>query len=382
MANRLDYTELFAGGVVGFLVGKFGDVIIKAAKDTLLSIKRKTTSREINEKNFSNILALDHAEAGYEFSDIKIILSPVSLYYSPSIEFKNELENLFGEGAFKKKDYGLSHFNFLKILNFNNVLEKNKKNVSKEFIESATKLHPLFNGQKLGVNSLKIKRVPDSDRGILSISLFKTDYFTHKVSRQIYRFLNSLNDFSGSLNKDYFNHNFENYKFLNTSFGMYIIVQVEEGFVFCKRSNAVSNPEEAGRWHVSVDEGLDIQDLNQGSSNHGTVDVMEFAMRGLKEELGLSKGIIDKHRAGKLRFLDVFLETKRYELIISAHIKLNMSIVEFGKYYETAKDGKYETVDVMCIEDNKSALLKFFKNYLVTDMAKYCIERIIYRDKV
>lgn len=382
MAYQPNYPDLLTGGVVGYLVGKFGDVIIKSGANIIISIKRKILFKEINKREFSSILALDHAEAAYELSDIKIKLTPISLYYSPSTEFKDRLINLFSAGTFKNKDYGLSNFKFSKILDFNDLLEKNKKIVSKEFIDSATTLHPLFNGQKLGIYDLKIKRVPDSARGILSIDLFKTDYFTHKVSRQIYRFLNSVRDFSTRLNIDYFNTNFDNYKFLNTSLGIYIAVQIDEGFIFCKRSTAVSNSEEAGKWHISVDEGLDVQDLNQGQSNHNTIDMVQFATRGLREELGLSKGILDKYMFGKIRFLDVFLETKRYELIISAHVKLNISFIEFKKYYETAKDARYETTDIICIEDNNSALEKFFKNYLVTDMAKYCMERIMYRERV
>ncbi|GGH07846.1 hypothetical protein [Mucilaginibacter phyllosphaerae] len=369
-----NYIDLLLGGFFGYITGKFGDTILGKLKGVDTSIKLKKRLKKVNTKQFNNILALDHAELSYIPTDIQIRLTKISLFFSPSLEFQDKLFNLFGASYFKRKDYGLKDFDFSKINNFKHILDVNKKLISLQFADSINKVYPIFNGQKLGVYHIQIKRIPDTDRAQLIIDLFKTDYFTHKVSRSIYRWLNSSTGFSNQIDLNFFYNNFNEYKCLNTSFGIYIIVQVNEGLVFCKRSAIVSNTEEAGKWHVSVDEGLDVQDLNKDS-----VDILQFAERGLLEELGLTRSVLDKFKDGKIKFLDIFLEKKRYEIVISAYIKLNMSMNELLNFHRTAKDGDYETSDIICIENESSAINKFFEKNHVTDMAKYCVERIVAR---
>jgi hypothetical protein len=369
-----NWIDLCLGGVIGFFIGKFGDAIWNIAQQSFKKTKLRRRLEKTNQKIYTNILALDHAETSYSPTDIKIQVTPYSLYFAPLSEQFDQLVEYFGFRAFKKRDYGITHFDFSTFEDFRLQLEVSKRNVAQKFIDSATKVHPLFNGQKLGVYNLRIKRVADTDRAQLVIELYKTDYFTHQIGRSLYRLLNISGDFADRINLDFFNNEFNDYKYLNTSFGLYLMIEVNEGFVFCKRSTIVSNPEEAGRWHNSVDEGLDIRDVVDGK-----VNMTQFAERGLKEELGLSRDTISKYSDGKIRFLDVFLEKKRYEIVLAGYLKLNMTMNKLKELYRSAPDGEYETTDVICVENNEDAIIRFFENNNVTDMAKYCVDRIIAR---
>lgn len=371
-----NYLDLALGGIIGYIIGKFGDVLINLVSNFRKAHRRKTLLRKVNLAEHTNILPLDHAQNTYNSTDIHINTSSSKFYLSPPIELLDKLINLFGSKVFKKKDIGLDTFDLEQLPNFSLLLPKHAKIVAKEFIDSHSAVHPLFNSQKLGVSDLKIKRNSHSQQESLQLTLFQTDYFTHRVVRSFYRYMNQELGFSKRLDINFFNQNFKKLSLLNTSFGIYIVMQVDEGLVFCKRSEIVSNSEEGGKWHVTVDEALDMQDLN---SVTGTVDILQFAERGLLEELGLSRSTIDQHIDGRIKFLDLFLEKKRYELVLSAFIKLKMSMEDFKQHYKTAKDGDYETTDIICIEKDAVALKKFFQKNQVTDMAKYCVDRIISR---
>jgi hypothetical protein len=241
------------------------------------------------------------------------------------------------------------------------------------FIQSQEKdTRPLHNGAKYGIFTFQIT----ARHNTLHLRFYKTDYFTHLVMRRVYKELCERKDLFQSMSSDDFRANFLNYNFLNTSLGLYILLEINEGIVLLKRSKHVSNPEES-KWHISVDTGF----RPEHTSENGESAIQTFSYRSLLAELGLYKSIIEERKLDNLKFYDLFLDRKRYEIVLTAHLKLNISFNDLKMFYSDSRSGKgYETTEIRVVPLIRHELDKVIANEIdYTDALRFAIEKVLVR---
>lgn len=325
----------------------------------------ETAGRKNHSKNSTNILSLAHSDEGFLPDEIrfyegneKLIFAPVPPLFDAK-EYADTVSAGFDKQVIEREAA---------------LIERERKNVSRLFIQSQDTLRPLHNSRKLGVFSIHMKRIPESQRNSIDFILYSTDYFTHTMSRNIYKELKSTTSLFDNYSVNNFSSNSGKYNFLSTSLGIYMLVEVKEGVVVTRRSELVSNKEEANKWHVTVDKGLIPDDLRPGRNV-----ITNLALRGLQKEVGLELKTLQKHK-GQLRYYDLFLEMKRYEIVLNGYLKLDMNFDELRNLYEGSSEGEgLESILIDVIPIKKEAVESFMQDNC-TDALKYALKRLLSRN--
>lgn len=211
-----------------------------------------------------------------------------------------------------------------KIKELPRLIETHRRRVGEKFLQEADGL--IFNGGKYGVYSLRFTRLGEHEKPGVELDLFRTDYFTHRVFRSIYRELKQVGHPIASAD----NTNFLTYRPFLTSLGINTVLICDgdkgKNVVLAKRSTRVHTDEPL--YHITMNEGVSQTDKDP----FGKVDLELCLKRGLKEELG-----IDEKRLGQRffddaiyqhgvrgAFYDFFLERTNFEIGVTSVLELNL----------------------------------------------------------
>lgn len=370
--------------IFGIFVGKFIDFLIRVFRT---KVKRRKALKELSkESRFSleylDILSLDHADPAYELHDIIIEQTNKKLYVDCPTEYKEKIHRLDPTFTFTTSTSFDRNTRFddlaliTQIENLPDLIHEHSVITAKQIMNKIEKGHTIFNGKKYGVYRIHRKRVADHEENAsLRLDLFETDYFTHQVFRSIYAELKEQGHEIGKVEKMEEIHRFSPF---TTSFGMntFIILDTPAGeeIIFAKRSKFLNQEMAESQWHVSMNEGLTITD-KEGKE----VSLIKCLHRGLREELGIRE---EHHKyINDEKFMDLFLETSKFEIGLTSYVKLNMPFKKLLELYNVSKDGELETDGIVPVEVKNKPLKDFINTHKLTPAAQYTLKMYLARRK-
>lgn len=333
--------------------------------------------KEYNDK-YLNTVTLGAGMPNYESEDIILRNSKKQLFISFPNELISELD-VDKQRSFKTTDIsfnGTSDFNELVeetgISNLNELIKKYRVKVAKGFISNTNGCY--FNGRKYGVYKLNtFYRTEDSkEKPKVYIDLYETDYFTHKVFREIYKEISNIMS-------DVTLGNLHNFKAFTTSFAANILVitkKPDRRLLLTKRSTFVTEALNKTRYNITTLEALSETDIDQYS---GEINIDMCVKRGLLEEIGIPDSYYKKYD-GEIKYYDVYLEKKYFELAITCSVEFNTSFEE-SILGLSAKDKPLEIADIEQLKLN-SKINDFINNNDFTPQGLYTLKSVLSRKSI
>ncbi|TXK83600.1 hypothetical protein [Paenibacillus sp. N3.4] len=336
-----------------------------------------------------NILTLGNANPYDSKNGINIVLSKKSLYVGFPEDLKKDLYKSFHKEDIAEEfvmntdssfDGGNSFSDIAmttEIFNLPDLINKHRKIVARHFIEKSNGCH--FNKAKLGVFKINThSRHGDNENPVINMELYRTDYFTHKVFRSIYKELSSSGHPISQVNDDL---ELQKYNSFTTSFGVnsLVILKYEhevKDYILTKRSTNATEVNSRNQYNISMLEGLTDTDKD----NADKIDLRKCVERGLCEELGIED--INSYES-TIGFYDVFLERNFLELGITCAVEIsNMSFQELQHKAEYAKDRALEISEMVKITNDKKVLSEFLSKSEFKQQALFTLQRICARQGI
>lgn len=264
-----------------------------------------------------------------------------------------------------------------------------------------------FNNKKYGIYDIFTDRLGIDEHQGLQITLYDTDYFTHRVMKYVYRRMatDGCADFQtlqGVQRGDIFGPRAQHdYRCLLTSLGVNALVicrrlggareevmafglsdTMYRAIVFSRRSHEVAvgpNQEKSGvsPLHVTMNEGLSATDYEP---INGAASLAGCLKRGLSEELGITDKILSQ--ATKAAFLDVMLVRESFEIGITAVVEFPTPWEEWSR--NPARDRNMETMgfEVVALNRKEVARIMQLNSLEITGACKYALSRLAARENI
>jgi hypothetical protein len=251
------------------------------------------------------------------------------------------------------------------------LIEKHREIIGEHFLNSYDGLH--FNDEKFGIFNLRQTRSGKMENTLVELELFKTDYFTHRVFRSIYKELKEANHPIQSVGRD----KYLDYRPFLTSFGIntLLICEGESGkeVILSKRSSCVHGNKAS--YHITMNEGLNMMDQDC----FGTINIENLLKRGLEEELGIKDILYDS--ITKAAFYDLFLERNKFEIGITSVVCLDL---DFTKYILPliARDKNFEFDSFVALPLQKEEIKAFIQTHEFIPHGLYTLDRVLLREKI
>ena len=362
-----------------------GAIIIKIYSLTTQKLKAIIRQRRIEKNSLKfiqdSIVSLDHGDPFYKPENIIFNNSNRSQFIEIPEEYVTKIKNIRLDFEFSKNqtEIDIDIFNLAidntGICNLRELIEKHSKIVAEKFIEKLNCGLLIFNGEKYGISKICVDRRGINEESRLFIDYYRTDYFTHQVFRSIYR---ELKEMGHEISKVKSISELNKYFPFLTSFGVNTILTLDssgiEEIVLAKRSRNISNMIDKDLWHVTMNEGLSITDLDADE-----VSLVKCLHRGLREELGIReefhKEIMSKN------FYDLFINMDDFEIGISSIVKTTMTFDILETLYKSAQDAELETLGLIKLKAEKTSIKKFFENNDTTKACTYLIQMYSARKK-
>jgi len=222
-----------------------------------------------------------------------------------------------------------------------------------------------FNNLKFGINRINpFERTEDlSERPMLSLEFFTTDYYTHRVMKDVCKQL--IAEGNEYLTKELQYTDLTYSRIFFTSLGINLLLLEDEQkesrrILLTSRSANAAETYSKHQYSVSVIEGVSYSDYDSFTEN---VNLTAAAYRGLLEELGVEE---HKLQTDKLRFYDFFVNKTNLEMGISCSVELKKGIdIEKDILNCHGKDERLEIADKKLVE------LKKLRQFLVTNAVAF-----------
>lgn len=243
-------------------------------------------------------------------------------------------------------------------------IEKHRALVTSNFLNGENGCY--FNNRKFGIYRLNtFQRTQDvAENAKLTIELFETDYYTHRVIKGVYK---ELYKEAHPYCQAAFNPNdMKRHMLFSTSLGVNLIligenITGQKSALLTTRSTfaAESNGEE--QYSLSVIEGVSHSDLNEVTKK---VSLELAALRGLHEELGVKEQDIVRRA---IKFHDLFLNQQNYEIgiVCSAAINSIKCNLERDVLQMIGQDDKLE------VSTKRLVVLDQLKQFALTNKSKF-----------
>lgn len=257
------------------------------------------------------------------------------------------------------------------------LLEQFREEVAHDFVHGRNGCY--FNHDKYGVYSLRtLLRPGKHEDPHLTLHLYTTDYFTHKVMRRVYK---ELKRRGHPISEADDQEDLQRYRHFTTSLGLnavMILSNEEEGpaFVLTRRSKVASETDGKKLYHVTMNEGLSALDYDPDERR---VSFKRWLERGLYEELNLNSDWTHAHLKAS-SFDDVFLVRGLFEIGIVATIAAEGTTVdELWSRARFAKDRKLEVDGLECVPCARQDLAAFFDRHEMVPHGRYAVARVAAR---
>lgn len=205
--------------------------------------------------------------------------------------------------------------NCIPVVGIKEMIEASRRKIFLQFLHGENGCY--FNNEKYGVGKITgFERTEDmAERPVLRIEMFLTDYFTHRVMKDVCKQL--------AVTHRHFirNMNFNNIganKILYTSLGVNLILtEVDnKNVILTSRSTNAAETYNRHSYSLSMIEGVSVSDFD---TFNRSVNVQYSVYRGLQEELGVEEKYI---RKDTLKFYDLFVNPMNLEMGLSCSIEL------------------------------------------------------------
>lgn len=201
-------------------------------------------------------------------------------------------------------------------------IEKSRKKIFKQFQNHENGCY--FNNKKYGVERINpFARTEDEvEDAKLTIRLFVTDYFSHRVMKDVCKQL--IAEKNKYISQIDYNH-IGPEKIFFTSLGINLLLlenplNDKPGVLITSRSTNAAETYSKRKFSLSVIEGVSISDYDSHWKNVRLTTAVE---RGLKEELNVTQEVLKRD---SLKFYDFFVNRENLEMGISCTIDLKKEI--------------------------------------------------------
>lgn len=218
--------------------------------------------------------------------------------------------------------------------------------------------YPPYNKKKLGLMGYRQPQHASKDEGVyLDLDFYVTDYFTHRVMRRVLHDLR--NNHPALFREDADPYGAMPYlRYFTTSFGINILVTTNDPqgrrFYMTRLSERQGNANQHGRWHISANEGLNLEDVQTGR-----VGIDAAVARALSEELGVRIG----QTPHETQYLEFAIDQRNLEPFISCVTHLD--IPRHALYHDKelfARDDRREFSDVKDFPFTEQAIIDLLLN--------------------
>ncbi len=239
----------------------------------------------------------------------------------------------------------------MRVPDLEQLIEESRKKVFSDFCTGSNGCY--FNNKKYGIFHINPHgRTEDLEElPILSIDFFVTDYFTHRVMKDVCKKIHARDPMFWKKNLD-FTH-IGNYHCFLTSLGINLLLLDNQNGVVKNTlltSRSANSAETYGkvRYSMSVIEGVSLSDYDTYAR---TVKLSTALKRGLQEELGVAPDMI---QADSIRFYDLFVNLSNLEIGVSCSVELKENLsIESSVVSLTGRDDVLEVANkfVVPVED-------------------------------
>ena len=233
------------------------------------------------------------------------------------------LKNWCSENNIAEKDnvFGSTLEDYVKTIPIPDLAERIEASRAKIFQQFLNRENGCyFNNVKYGVEDINpFSRSTDAkERSKLEMWVFKTDYFTHRVMKDVCKKLVSeQNSVIGKIDYSRIGQN----RIFFTSLGINLLLvedalYEDRGVLITSRSTNSAETYRQRRWSLSVIEGVSISDYDEYQN---LVSLSLAAERGLIEELKVTK---EYYKTNTLRFYELFVNRENLEMGVTCSVEL------------------------------------------------------------
>lgn len=254
---------------------------------------------------------------------LKTVLTPLHFYLTPPGELIPEDKRSWAEEHFAGEET-LPDTSWEEIVaaipveGLRERIESSRRKIFLQFLNQENGCY--YNNKKYGVCSIRpYGRTEDHvELPILEMELFTTDYFTHRVMKDVCKaliaekhpYLEKLQFINIGANRIFF-----------TSLGVNLLLtdsvyRENPQTILTSRSTNAAETYNQRQYSVSVIEGVSLSDYD-GYTN--SVNIEFAVMRGLQEELGVKDHMI---RKDSLRFYELFVNHRNLEMGLTCSVEL------------------------------------------------------------
>lgn len=235
-----------------------------------------------------------------------------------------------------------------------------RKKILRQFVEHENGCY--FNNLKFGINRINpFGRTEDlSERPVLTLEMFTTDYYTHRVMKDVCKTLIAEKNEFLCKQLDYTDLRYTRIFF--TSLGINLLLTEDSltqarKLLLTSRSINAAETYSQYQFSVSVVEGVSHSDYDPFL---GSVNLSAAAYRGLMEELGVGEHMV---QTDKLRFYDFFVNKANLEMGLSCSLELKKNLTLKENVLNC--HGKDEQLE---ISDKTLVDIKNIRQYLFTNL--------------
>ena len=198
------------------------------------------------------------------------------------------------------------------------MIEESRRKIFSQFVHKENGSY--YNNQKYGISDISgFERTENMrEQPVLRVEMFLTDYFTHRVMKDVCKRLTSADP--SFIKKINFNK-IGSSKILLTSLGVNLILsQGNEAVLLTGRSTNAAETYQRHSFSVSMIEGVSISDYD---TYNDSISARFAVERGLQEELGVETSML---KIDTLHFYDLFINASNLEIGLSCSIELKQDL--------------------------------------------------------
>ncbi len=267
--------------------------------------------------------------------------------------------------------------NSVELDNFGKLLEECRQSSAATFVNVAkTNYRKFYNAEKFGVLSYASTRHHLSEKPINTLTLYRTDYFAHVTARHMVR---RLKESGWAFGMAHWGDVINKFPFLFTSIGVNCFVLTQESggqhaLLLLRRSANSPNRHYHHQWHVSLNEGFSVMDVEPDT---GKPSLHRCVVRGMLEELG-----VESHTIVSQGFFDIFLVKEVLELGIAGLVTLRLNSKELAQRLQGSANFSLECEDNWAfVAYHRTDIERFLTDpqNMMTKACRYCLGAILAR---
>lgn len=357
--NNMELVIAIASFLLGYFAQKIMDYIFEKVikKKRYLQNKKAVNRHQLEFANGKNdILMLATGNPCFSSYDIDIRVNMNNVFY---IAFPEELlcKTTKNIGKFSKKDrffFAISIEDYTEE-ELTSIINASRYKIANEFVKREDGLY--FNGMKYGIKYADgfSRTCDDIEKPLLTIELFLTDHFTHRVLSDV---IDNLDIQPSKLSFENLNREFN---WMRTSLGLSIIIILKSTnqILMTRRAKNASFSEGKSWIYVSATEAFTETDFDRYTNSP---DLLLCTKRAVLEELGITAKMYNED---SIKFYDMFFETHFHQdgIVVSMELNNSVTFEMIKDNFASAKDSFLEVEQLFLLDNNVSSIKRYLEVY-------------------